>query len=411
MKTNIFIIPLLLFVQLFCINKNYGQAPNLGITYNFAVFTAVGAFENNGETQIIGDIGTNIGSFTGFSIGTVEGDIHVTDSISAIAATDVNIAYNYLLDVACDSILDPIIGNNQILTPYAYCISAATALQGDLILDGQGNSNAIFIIKIDGAFSSSKFSNVILTNSASTNNVYWQINGAVELGDSSIFRGTIIANGAISILESTLLYGRGLSRAGAISLHKNTIIKPTPPVLLPIELQDFTANFTNNKVEIAWCTSSETNNTHFTIRRSNDGIYFESIDVIVGAGTSNLNQYYNTSDNYPFNGISYYQLVQTDFNSNKTYSNIISISIEKAFNVTIYPNPFNSKLTIIMHNTMQNENNEFTIFNSLGEIILQSMLYKQISVFDTSNFLSDIYVYQITQNKYLIQSGTLISKK
>ena len=411
MKTNTFIILLLLCIQLFCTNKNYGQAPYLGITYDFAIFTADGAFENFGETKITGDIGTNVGSFTGFPIGTVDGEIHVSDSISAIAATDVNIAYNFLLGVVCDSILGSIIGNNQILKPYVYCISAATALQGDLILDGQGNSNAIFIIKIDGAFATSKFSNVILTNSASTNNVFWQINGAVELGDSSIFRGTIIANGAINILESTSLYGRGLSRAGAITLHKNTVIKPTPPALLPIELQNFTAIFTNNKVEINWCTASETNNNYFTIRRSNDGIYFENIDFIIGAGTSNSNQYYNTTDNYPFNGISYYQLVQTDFNGHKTYSNIISISIEKAYNFTIYPNPFNSKLTIIMHTNIQNENNEFIIFNSSGDIILHSLLNEQISIFDTSNFSSDIYVYQVIQNKNIIQSGKLISKK
>lgn len=87
------------------------------------------------------------------------------------------------------------------------------------------------------------------------------------------------------------------------------------------------------------------------------------------------------------------------------------IAILITITLTFYPNPFNSKLTIIMHTNIQNENNEFIIFNSSGDIILHSLLNEQISIFDTSNFSSDIYLYQVIQNKNIIQSGKLISKK
>jgi hypothetical protein len=90
-----------------------------------------------------------------------------------------------------------------------------------LILDAECDPNAIFIFKIDGAFSSTTLSNVILINAASACNIYWQINGAVSLGEGSVFRGNILANGAISLLEGSSLYGRGLSRAGAIDMHNN----------------------------------------------------------------------------------------------------------------------------------------------------------------------------------------------
>lgn len=49
------------------------------------------------------------------------------------------------------------LGNNQVLTPNIYCLGAASSLNGDLILDGEGDPNAIFIFKINGALSTSTF--------------------------------------------------------------------------------------------------------------------------------------------------------------------------------------------------------------------------------------------------------------
>ena len=53
--------------------------------------------------------------------------------------------------------------------------------------------------------------------------MYWRINGAVALGVNSTFRGTMLVNGAISLLDGATLFGRGLSRAGAISLSTNIV--------------------------------------------------------------------------------------------------------------------------------------------------------------------------------------------
>ena len=217
----------------FFYNISLGQSPpNLGAASSFALFTAVGAFSNIGEaTYVIGDVGTNAGAFNAFPPGTVVGQIHVADATSAQAATDVDVAYSYLSGITCDSVIGTTLGNNQVLTPKVYCLGAASTLNGDLILDGQGDPDALFIFKIDGALSTSTFSNVVLINSASLCNVYWQINGAFSLGDSSVFRGTIVANGAISLLEGSSLLGKGLSRAGAIDLHNNYVAIGMQPIV------------------------------------------------------------------------------------------------------------------------------------------------------------------------------------
>ena len=194
MKRN-FTIIITAIALLFYPKFNFGQAPDLGTTSSFALFTAVGAFNNTGASLVNGDIGTNAGAFNGFPVpGTVIGQIHVADPTSAQAATDVAIAYGDLSAVPCGAVIGSTLGSNQILVPNVYCIGAAATLNGNLILDGQGDPNALFIIKIDGALATGTLSNVMLINSASICNVYWQINGEFDLGDGSIFRGTILAN-------------------------------------------------------------------------------------------------------------------------------------------------------------------------------------------------------------------------
>ena len=227
MKTNLLIILSIMLISMVP-NASFGQAPTLGTTSTFALFTADGAFSNIGDaTYVTGNVGNHVGMFTAFTPGTLVGNKHVADEISTTAAIDVATAYSDLFSLTCGAVLDTLLGTNQVLTPNVYCIGAASTLKGDLILDAQGNSNAIFVFKINGAFQTATFANVVLRNSASLSNVYWQIGGAFSLGQSSVFRGTIIADGAISLLEGSSLLGRGLSKAGAISLHNNIVTIPS----------------------------------------------------------------------------------------------------------------------------------------------------------------------------------------
>jgi hypothetical protein len=204
-------------------SKNFGQAPNLGTASTFALFTAAGAFNNLGVTMVTGDIGTNVGAFSGYPPGVVIGQIHVADAVSATAAADVAIAYADLAGRTCGAVIGTTLGNGQVLLPNIYCTGAASTLNGNLVLDGQGDPGAIFIFQIDGALSTSTFASITLVNSASLCNVYWQINGALFLGDFSVFYGIILANGAISLANGSTLYGQGLSTAGAIETSANVV--------------------------------------------------------------------------------------------------------------------------------------------------------------------------------------------
>ena len=113
-----------------------------------------------------GDVGTNVGAFNAFPPGTLIGTRHIADAVSAQAATDVLTAYSYLDGLTCGLVLGTTLGSGQTLTPNIYCLGGASTINGNLILDGQGDPDAIFIFQIDGALSTTVLSNVSLINSA-----------------------------------------------------------------------------------------------------------------------------------------------------------------------------------------------------------------------------------------------------
>ncbi len=281
----------LLLVSFFCCQSSsvMAQAPPLGGTSQFSVFTAVGAFDNIGPTMVTGDIGTNVGAFTGFPPGVTSGTIHVTDPTTVQAAADVTVAYSALSGVGCGMVIGTTLGSGQILTPNVYCLGAASTLNGNLVLDAQGNPNALFIIKIDGAFSSTVMSSISLINGATACNVYWQITGAVELGQNSSFVGTILANGAISLLDGASLIGRALSQAGAISLQNNAIqlaSLPNPSSISangPVVFCEKDSVVLSGNVGGVWNTGAIT--PSITVKTSGD--YFVTNSDVCGSDTSN----------------------------------------------------------------------------------------------------------------------------
>ncbi len=202
--------------------------PNLGSAACYGLFSADGALSNVGDTYITGDVGSNNGAVTGFNSLLITGMLHpIPDVSTAACASDLNIAYNYINSITHDiELLYPAqFGNNLTLTPHTYLMSGAATFTDSLYLDAQGNENAVFVIQINGALSTSTYSNVILINGTKAENVYWKIEGAVSINDYSKFVGTIICNnGALgSINTGVVLTGRALTTTGALTTTAATI--------------------------------------------------------------------------------------------------------------------------------------------------------------------------------------------
>lgn len=110
---------------------------------------------------------------------------------------------------------------------------------------------------------------------------------------------------------------------------------------LPIELRSFEARFLNGIVKLDWVTVTETNNAWFTIERSEDGLHFDSLFSLEGAGISMEVKRYHEIDEYPLPGRSYYRLRQTDYDGLYTFSNVVMVYNPNVAEtaMTIYPNP------------------------------------------------------------------------
>lgn len=196
----------------------FGQAPNLGTSANFVLFSTNGAVGNSGNSLLTGNIGTNNGSSTAF--GNVDGGMHDADGVSAQCATDVLFAYNQLNNATPVFFPAPLLGNGQVLLPGVYSISGNATLNLDLILNAQNDPNAVFIIQIQGAFSTNASAKVKLVNGALACNVFWKVEGMINMASGTTMRGTLIANNAaISMATGDTLEGRAFSTAGAITVN------------------------------------------------------------------------------------------------------------------------------------------------------------------------------------------------
>jgi len=96
-------------------------------------------------------------------------------------------------------------------------------------------------------------------------------------------------------------------------------------VVLPVELGFFQASKEDGYNYITWMTHTELNNDYFTLEHSSDGLMWEVIQNVNGAGTTSLEQNYSSTHRDFENSLNYYRLSQTDFDGTKKVLGIKSV--------------------------------------------------------------------------------------
>jgi hypothetical protein len=131
---------------------------------------------------------------------------------------------------------------------------------------------------------------------------------------------------------------------------------------LPITLLNFDAQQVNNQVDLQWTTLTEINNHFFTIEKSKNGVNYELVGVVDGAGNSNQLKKYTLTDDKPFLGANYYRLKQTDVDGKSEVFTAVYLHFipnGKDF-LEVYPNPVMSNQPI--HITLNNfDKDEFNL--------------------------------------------------
>ncbi len=214
----------LVFVSLTLSANALPPTVNLGTSADFGVLGG-STVTNTGATTITRNLGVSPGSaITGFPPGIVSpGTIHAADAVALQAQNDVTTAYNGLAGLACDTDLTGQDLGGLTLTPGVYCFSSSAQLTGTLTLDAQGVSDSVFIFQIGSTLTTATSSAVMLINTASPCNVYWQVGSSATAGTSTEFEGNILALTSITLNTGANVDGRALARNGAVTLDMNDI--------------------------------------------------------------------------------------------------------------------------------------------------------------------------------------------
>ena len=212
--------------------KTKATSVDLGSASDFSIFAGA-AITNVGRSRLNGGVGVNPGTaITGGE--TIFTNVAETATVSEV---DKLISTNALASIiaANDSITTQKITKHsdiaaelgeQTVCPGIYKSDAAFGLTGILTLDGNNDPNSVFIFITPAAFTSAAASKIILRNGANADNVYWQLGAAATLGASSFFKGTILAEAAITAGAGVHIHGRLLSKSAAVTLDSNCILVP-----------------------------------------------------------------------------------------------------------------------------------------------------------------------------------------
>ena len=207
-------------------------APGLATAASFAVLGASGV-TNTGPSVIDGDLGISPGSatsVTGFTFstppgpGVVNGMVHLADAAAVQAQTDVSTAYANLTTQPCDfGPFAPTDLGGMTLAPGVYCFSSSAGLTGSLILDAQGDPNAVWVFKIGSTLTTASNASVSVINGGTGCNVFWQVGSSATLGTSTTFVGNILALTSITLNTTASVNGRAFAQNGAVTMDNNSV--------------------------------------------------------------------------------------------------------------------------------------------------------------------------------------------
>jgi hypothetical protein len=109
------------------------------------------------------------------------------------------------------------------LVPGVYCFASSASNSGLLMLDAQGNPNAVWVFKIVSTLITAPGSTVTVINSGQACDVFWQVGSSATLGTTTTFVGNILALTSITLQTNANLSGRALAQTGTVSLDTNNV--------------------------------------------------------------------------------------------------------------------------------------------------------------------------------------------
>jgi len=189
---------------------------------------------------------------------------------------------------------------------------------------------------------------------------------------------------------------------------------------LPVQWLSFDGELNGNQVDLRWITGTEINNDYFLVTRSADAYSFETLGSVDGSGNSTQQINYGFTDYHPLPGISYYRLLQVDYDGQVHRSQIVAVNRKEktSGSGTLIINPGSGMSPASALFSIDNEGkSDFVIMSVTGSLVYTETInyksginYIQLPILET--IAEGIYFARIidefgipTQAKFLKASG------
>lgn len=168
---------------------------------------------------------------------------------------------------------------------------------------------------------------------------------------------------------------------------------------LPVSLISFTASLqTNGQVLVQWQTENETNNSHFSIERSLDGVRYAVIGT-VQAFAANGRGRYTFYDVQPAGGTNYYRLRQHDIDGMEKLHGVRIVNAGDANKMAIItPNPVTNGFLLDLKRA-DGKPMVYTISNTGGQTVLQGQVSGQRNWISFNGVPSGTYILRLADGQ------------
>ena len=168
--------------------------------------------------------------------------------------------------------------------------------------------------------------------------------------------------------------------------------------VLAAELISLKAKATQTQSLVTWQTATEQNNSHFNVERSQDGIAFDKIGEVKGAGTSTKAKDYSFVDAAPVKGTNYYQLRQVDLDGKETVSKTVAVNFDgKVGKAKVYPTLVKDVLTVELTSDAATQ---LSVRDVTGRLVLSKNTEGvALSILDLGSLNTGVYFIIVQSNQ------------
>ena len=211
---------------------------NLGSAGTFAILSKSGITDVP-ASAIVGDVGTSpiTGAALHLTCGEVSGNIYTVDAAGPLpcavanatfltsAVGDMGFAYADAAGRLSPDFTE--LGAGEIggltLAPGLYKWSSGISITSDVTL--LGGPHDVWIFQVAGPLNQGNATRVTLAGGARAKNIFWQVAGAVTIGNTAHFEGVVLAKTMVAVNTGASVNGRLLAQT-AVTLQMNAVTQP-----------------------------------------------------------------------------------------------------------------------------------------------------------------------------------------